>query len=1089
MHCQARLRRHRSSTCPITALALAATVLCAAAVAATPAGEGPAATPLPFGGFRLDSLAEQVRLADPRHPWGPLGSAADPVDAAKLAAHEAALVLAMNRVQALQGRASTQPLKDFDAIWAPFFQHPTAQNHAYFERLAPALEDYISAGVETEALAPAYRSSLVDLAEAAASGNDLATSLALSAAQAQAAALEDSRRRQQAALQRIRQLGNPQNPLAAKLAARALHRAALPARPAVPPAPAASSAGPCGGPYGDCEVRQVPHVNIGNQPKAAINPLLKDADPSNTRVVGGPSTPPPPSAAPAAGSNAAAVAEAIGHHLALAQQREDSARRWAADAQREKDPLRQRELQDRAEFDRDMAQTERDLAESLRTGVMVHTRSDWQNQQATRLIVGMQAELADFDKDHQRVQVIPKLAAMVSGPDGVRLQAEIHQRIREAISAPDRGARLDQLHAQLKRIVAAQGAADIARQQAKVAQADANLATAEGIKAGADAAFWAATWLVPGGGTVSLAYGAGVGYAEGGVQQAAENAARAYSNSVDIGLAALRGGLERDESGQRKGLGAAVQAGLSTAVLNKLMNYSAGKATGLIQGGTNKARGGTPGSGGGEPPKPEAFKDNRQRYGDALRAARTPAQQEAVAAQYRIIVARDAMRVELAETTRRHEKALPITAHRADGSVDTGTQAYQQAQVAWQRDMAKVRAKYAQVENRMALHREALAEAFLVPGDIPLSGGEPKSVMSDVDVTPRELVSARKYVQALRKAGHEVQEFPDRWIAPGIDMTIWRPGTNPDKPGSLSYEAAIIHDALGGSDKFPTQGGVEYTTQHGITADAYGAVIANLKKAQEGGIGGEGVVDTHVVSKSLDKALQLAGIDADPRLVSQAQKARAHLTDAEAGITTFGAPPETQARELAQFLARSKAAFADSLHAAGEKSDASAAQLKQQLTDAEGRRDTARAQQIRETLARYRISNEITLQTIANRDPATVAAVLARRTMPPASSRGFGWLNEELTRDRQALARHAAQPLPVLPLPGVAERCRVASSQVAAQIQAARPGSAEAAYLARLKAALERGASNPGQAVTEVRLLSGFELAEVLQQLAPATPR
>ena len=71
-------------------------------------------------------------------------------------------------------------------------------------------------------------------------------------------------------------------------------------------------------------------------------------------------------------------------------------------------------------------------------------------------------------------------------------------------------------------------------------------------------------------------------------------------------------------------------------------------------------------------------------------------------------------------------------------------------------------------------------------------------------------------------------------------------------------------------------------------------------------------------------------------------------------------------------------------------------------------------------------------------------------------------------------------------LPGVGERCKTATSAVAEKLRLAQAGSPEAQYLDHLQKALEQGSGNPSQAVTEVRLLSGMALSQVLQQLAPA---
>jgi hypothetical protein len=67
-------------------------------------------------------------------------------------------------------------------------------------------------------------------------------------------------------------------------------------------------------------------------------------------------------------------AEAIAEHLALAGQIRRDADRWAADAAKETDPDRRKELQARATAMQANAQSEKDIAESLRTGTSNSTR-------------------------------------------------------------------------------------------------------------------------------------------------------------------------------------------------------------------------------------------------------------------------------------------------------------------------------------------------------------------------------------------------------------------------------------------------------------------------------------------------------------------------------------------------------------------------------------------------------------------------------------------------------------------------------------------------------------------------------------------
>jgi len=1234
----------------------------------------PANTGKAFGGFRLDQLDELARLRDPRFPWidGPHATQG-PLDPAKLAGHQAAVGQAMARMQTLYGTLTPQQMKEFSALWAPFFDFPSTASQAYFSQLNPALDDYIAAAAAVEELAPAYRDGLVNLATAAAVGNDQATAAALKTTNAQATTLEQAQQKMLRSASHIKHLGNPPNPLAARSAAREQHRRAVGGDDAiwrllrqtnfVAAVDHEGGAGdfvlmqnifrpktelrwdglrfqyrsidplfdtPCReiakgqwhsqdkteltgrlsadgrylldvsgvGVQRSCtdtksgvfkekqktiQLRQLQAQLYQNQPIEAgaskiwlaftnhagpvnmkdpklaagevlvafrnyldVRPLkiniskLAEYAGSLTAAVGGVggstakdpwginSKPPSEANKPdaeaqnspsvifgqaatgnvASGTDNTALAdaarEAIAQHLLLAKSRDESAARWAAEAAKERDAKRRDEFESRAAWEKDMAQAERDLAKGIDTGIIVRTRTAWDDKQQQKLIAGIKTELAEFDKDKPRLELIPKLAGLVEGADGVRIREEVQKRIQEAIRAPDRGAQLDQLQLQLRKVVASQREIELAKHAERVGEWDARITAAEGIKQGADTALLAASFLVPGSGAVSMAYGLGTGYAEGGVTQAVENSARAYSEKIDVAVAVVRGGLERDETtGERAGAGGAVWAGISTHVRNKLMGAVTSKTTGVIQGGINKATA-KPTATPTPPIRPEAFQDNHERYREALKTAKTPEQRQTVQQRFRVIVARESMRSELQAVTERHEKLIPAAARNSDGSINTQHPAYRQVRAAWESDMAAARQKFLGDENRMALHREALAEGFLHSDDIPLSGGQPKSIMSDMDVSPRNYAAGKKYVQALQKSGLEVLDYPDRWIVPGTDMTVWKPGHGADKPGSTSFELATIYDSLPGSDKFPTRGGVEYTLQQGQTGeliplpgwardlakqgqtgDPRGAVIANLKKAVEAGIGGRASqADLHVVGKSVDKAIQISGIKVDAKLAKMNQKRREHQTDDESEITTFGATAEVKARERADYLRQNQKTLVDAYEAASVKSAQSEAILRSDLAAAQVRGDQAAAQNIRETLMAYKISNDMALQTIAKSDPATVGLIFTRQTLPPPSQANTGYLLNQLMQSRE-------QPPPMPPvsiaMPGVGERCKTATAAVVEKLRLTKAGSPEALYLDRLQKALERGSRDPSQAVTEVRLLSGMELSHVLQQLAPAS--
>ncbi len=136
-------------------------------------------------------------------------------------------------------------------------------------------------------------------------------------------------------------------------------------------------------------------------------------------------------------------------------------------------------------------------------------------------------------------------------------------------------------------------------------------------------------------------------------------------------------------------------------------------------------------------------------------------------------------------------------------------------------------------------------------------------------MTANTLEAGAAYVKKLERPGlGNVQEFPDRWVVTDLDMTVWKPSvTGREKVGSSMAMAGTTMDALPGSDKFGTLGGLYYTSNgtKGVK-DPRGAVIANAKKAAEAGVGGKGDPDLHVIGKSVGKAADAAGHELDPEL-------------------------------------------------------------------------------------------------------------------------------------------------------------------------------------------------------------------------------
>jgi hypothetical protein len=529
-----------------------------------------------------------------------------------------------------------------------------------------------------------------------------------------------------------------------------------------------------------------------------------------------------------------------------------------------------------------------------------------------------------------------------------------------------------------------------------------------------------------------------------------------------VAAGALEGGFERDASGKVVGgFWGAVWGGVKTIAVNEFM----GRVSARLQQTTGRIDPEIPKLAAGPrrpPPEFEAFKTNEQRFREAMRGARTPGEQQAVRDRYAAIARREDMRREIREA-------------------ETGSRDIQE----YRSRLQGIRARYEGAENRMDVYRKVLRDAGLGEGDVPLSGGEPKSPLSDLDMTPTSFGNGRRVVEAFRRNGYEVLDYSDRWVVPGTDTVIWKSG-HADAPGSTSFELAVVHGTLPGSDKFPTRGGVEQTVG-GVTADPAGAVVSNLKKAGEAGLGGGGPYDLHVIGKSVNKAIEISGVQVPKPLADKLAGLRAHRTPEELGIVTLGASPAEKARQTQAFLRDAQQAMVQSYKTAQKRSGELEAYYQRQATEALARGDAKTAESIRRDLAAYRIGNKTALATIADYAPELVADLAP--SPPPAM--GYTPLLALLGRERESEGK-VAMPLngrdPALA--GLGERCREGVRRIEERLRTAGAGGEEVRYLTALKETLERGVANPAEAVREARLLSGHELAVVLKQLgAESTKR
>ena len=814
-------------------------------------------------------------------------------------------------------------------------------------------------------------------------------------------------------------------------------------------------------------------------------------------------------------------AEAIADHLALADQTRRQADSWAADARNEKDSTRQKEMQARAAAMYANAQSERDTAESLRTGTIVHTPTDWDQQQHQAFVGKINAELTTFNAENKLLANLPKVGDMVAGLEGQVLRKKMEQDITEAVQSPDAVRKLAAIYARVQDKVIDQGQQQIADAQDKVDRWEHRITIAENVeKAAGLSVTVGALWAPAEVGTLALGYAGLTGFAEGGLKGATVAVVRSVNSRADAIISAYEGATKIDPAtGQPGGAMGAIEGALWSIGTNAAMEKiggqiqkakaeyvaaqkaanapveKAGAANSLAQ----QAAGGAgvaPMSRAGEGRLTEFdFKTPEQRYKTQLEAATTPEAQAAVSQKYAIQEKRAAMGAE-------KDAAM----QRADDAVRQGADP-EKAKEQYSQDLKVIDAKYAAQETRNQEHQEVMKDLGFDPSydgtnkDIMLTGGKPKTAESDMDFapvgrTPHEAYQKGvAYTEALKKRHHNIDEYGDRWIDTTSDITIWKPGFGADKPGSSSFDAEVIFGSLPNSDKFGTKGGVDWTSL-GYTDDPWGAVLANAGKAAGAGLGNGRQPDLHVIGKSASKALEILAqhdipIKVDPKLQGQIDALRNHMTPPQAGVVDLGVDQATRDKQVKSFMDKVQTLMGQAIALARDKSEANA-----QTSERRAAISTPdQAVEILSKVQAYRASDKAAMDTIAEAAPR-LAAEMGRSATPakmepsdPALGLNVGGLTRalELTRESDDAAPPPPADASDPAFKDLGRRCKQAAQTATAKLAAAKPGSDEARYLADLKTALEQGGTNPAEAVRTVRGLSGTELAVVLAQLgAPA---
>ncbi|WP_028581371.1 tetratricopeptide repeat protein [Desulfogranum japonicum] len=814
------------------------------------------------------------------------------------------------------------------------------------------------------------------------------------------------------------------------------------------------------------------------------------------------------------------------------------------------DPAIRASLDDELVMQMTNLQIEQDLIASLRTGKIVRHRTIWEEREQQRFIAKIEEEVDLFSKESRMLKRLPRLAAnREKGSYGAtqKMFNDIDAVYQSDLPLEERVKRLADLRdaAYLETVKEQQAA------RQKLVTAEERLWYAEKVQTACNVSLMFGALFVPGGAYVAMTHGVGTGYIEGGTVKAFENGIRAALNPVDVVWAFYDGyySLEKDQqTGKIRYRG--WQGGLENAAYTYVMNKLFEKVGQRMQGRTKGAD--IPGTKVGKPkgePHFDAFTDNtdafrykKNKLNEAYLAEvpRNPdgsintnhrdypslrkkynKKQGELAGEYGVIAKREDLKNALENCTRQHEARIPDTARNADGTVNTKHPEYQRVKEQWEGEMADIRSKHNKGYEQRWQEQDDIINELGIKKAVIKSGGKPESIMSDIDRTFSDLGSGKQFINALKNRGYKVHEYPDRWVIPKADTVIWKPASKADIIGSSSQSAAASYGAERGSDKFSTKGGLHYTTEgkYGIK-DPAGAVIDNLKKATEAGIGGNtSKPDYHIIGKSVDKSFSIASDNGasknsplfnDPVFQEKARAVRRHKTPEEAGIFTFGNPEATKQKEGNSFLRQSRHYMAGAMQEGSKASGMLNAERMQKIRMAEASGNHSEANALRQELVTTKITNEAVMQSLSAQDPrfmnqvnqaVNVGAVprsnqsifkttAGTGTMGKKESSGYqhrfgyGWLLKKVGLSADPATSSAPQPQ----VNSYKSRSLLSMSQAATVLKtqlipAVNNTKSVSGYFSALNQAFQSYATNPAYAGRAIKALSGYDASKVATDL------
>jgi len=254
-----------------------------------------------------------------------------------------------------------------------------------------------------------------------------------------------------------------------------------------------------------------------------------------------------------------------------------------AEATKETDPVRRHDLEMRVLSAKANLQSEQDRIESLKTGVIVHTRSAWDDFARSQFIQNIAADQRKMEKVDRAMKKALSMADTLPYDKAAQVRELVSKGFSPEVMTATDTDKASKVIKDVYTVATGHWEGEKKKADADAEWADTCLQTAEMTKSAADKSLMVLSFV--GGPAVNRVYQGAVGYIEGGPKEAFLRVGGSYNQLTGIAVDGYRGFEAAVESG------GGWEEGLKGAGWEVVKGIATDKAMGFVAGGVSRGYG------------------------------------------------------------------------------------------------------------------------------------------------------------------------------------------------------------------------------------------------------------------------------------------------------------------------------------------------------------------------------------------------------------------------------------------------------------------------------------------------------------------